>query len=171
MQVQTSADLARIVKTRRQAQALTQQDIADAVGITRQSLARIEHGHGGVSFDTVLRIFEKLSLHLDVAPNGQRHIAIPALNNDAFQTAASAARAAISNIDTSILLPQWQTSLNKLTAQLQDAAALTGSDIGAKAAHRVLLNAAIEAGDPDRKISTADREVDSRDAPSGVDNG
>lgn len=65
MRIQKPADLARLIKTRRQAKRLTQQDVAAAIGITRQSLARIERGHGGVSFDTVLRIFEHLDIQLD----------------------------------------------------------------------------------------------------------
>ncbi|RLP75951.1 XRE family transcriptional regulator [Mycetocola tolaasinivorans] len=66
--IQKPADLARLIKTQRQTQRLTQQDVADAAGITRQSLARIERGHSGVAFDTILRIFEKLSIRLDAAP-------------------------------------------------------------------------------------------------------
>lgn len=65
MQIQTPADLARLIKTRRQAQRFTQQEVADAVGITRQSLARIERGNAGTSFDTVLRIFAHLGINLD----------------------------------------------------------------------------------------------------------
>ena len=65
MRIQKPSDLARIVKTRRQSLGLTQQDIADAVGVTRQSLARIESGNGGASFDTVLRIFGQLDGRLE----------------------------------------------------------------------------------------------------------
>lgn len=105
MQIRKPADLARIVKTRRHAQGLTQQDIADAVGITRQSLARIERGHGGASFDTVLRIFEKLGIHLEATSKDQHHITIPipAPNHDALRQATSAALAATRDIDTSAI--------------------------------------------------------------------
>lgn len=65
MRIEKPGDLARIVKMQRQAYGLTQQEVADAVGITRQSLARIERGNGGVSFDTVLKIFAELDVHLD----------------------------------------------------------------------------------------------------------
>jgi transcriptional regulator with XRE-family HTH domain len=124
MRIQSPADLARTIKTRRQARGLTQQDIADAVGITRQSLARIERGHGGVSFDTVLRILETLELNLEATTTaghqGQFTFAVPALSNDAVRQAtsdivakatqnldtsaiANAAAAAARNIDTSAL--------------------------------------------------------------------
>lgn len=65
MRIQKPADLARIVKTQRQAQQLTQQQVADVTGITRQSLARIEGGHAGASFASVLRIFEYLGIQLE----------------------------------------------------------------------------------------------------------
>lgn len=109
MRIQTPADLARIVKTRRQAQKLTQQNVADAVGITRQSLARVERGHGGVSFDTVLRIFDVLDIQLDTttAASNQSHSVIPSLSTTfglSQQLAASAQAAARnSNVSPSAL--------------------------------------------------------------------
>lgn len=68
MRVTKSADLARLVKSTRQALGRTQQDVAEAAGITRQSLSRVEAGHGGISFDTVLLILDYLGIRLD----GQR---------------------------------------------------------------------------------------------------
>lgn len=78
MRIQKPADLARLIKTRRQAQGLTQQEVAAAAGITRQSLARVERGHGGVSFDTALRIFEHLGIQLDAVSRPQTPDASPA---------------------------------------------------------------------------------------------
>ena len=105
VRIQKPADLARAVKTHRQAQGLTQQDVADAVGITRQSLARIERGHGGVSFDTVLRIIETLGLNFETTSNDRRHIIVadPQPINDAIRHAGSAALAAARTIDTSAI--------------------------------------------------------------------
>lgn len=65
VKLQTPSDLARMVKNARVQRNLTQQDVADAVGITRQSLARLERGNGGTSFDTVLLILDHLGIHLD----------------------------------------------------------------------------------------------------------
>jgi len=107
MQIEKPSDLARIVKTRRQAQKLTQQNVANAAGITRQSLARIERGHAGASFDTVLRIFEELDIRLEAATKAQHPLAgsISAEGRtDSFDASAlSAAAEASRNIDISAL--------------------------------------------------------------------
>ena len=184
MQIQKPADLARIVKTRRQSQGLTQQDIADAVGITRQSVARIERGHAGASFDLVLRIFEKLDIRLDANSEDQHAVAVPAptwnvdapwkvaaaalmdaknIDTSSIATSAyknidisaitAAATAATRNIDTSALLPKWQTDLESLTERLRENTAKVGTKITVKEARKALLNAAIEAGDPDHNSS------------------
>jgi transcriptional regulator with XRE-family HTH domain len=71
MEVSKPADLARLVKSTRQIQGRTQQDVADAAGITRQSLSRIEGGHGGVSFDTVLLILDYLGIRLSGRRDGR----------------------------------------------------------------------------------------------------
>lgn len=151
MKIQKPADLARIVKTRRQAQGLTQQDIADAVGITRQSLARIERGHAGASFDTILRIFDKLGIHLEVASSGQRHPSVPLSSADVLRNidisaviaaamgdidTSAIAAAAAGNIDTNTLLPEWRAKWRHLSTPLQ----------------------AIEARDPDHEGSTTTGE-------------
>lgn len=65
MRIQKPADLARAVKTQRQALGYTQQQVADASGITRQSLARIEQGNGGVAVNTLLRIFARLEIEFE----------------------------------------------------------------------------------------------------------
>lgn len=81
MQVQKPADAARIIKTRRLELGLTQQDLAQAAGITRQSLARIEKGGGGGAFETYLRVFELLNVNLETQ-----------LDSTASSTARSTAR-------------------------------------------------------------------------------
>ena len=218
MQIQKPSDLARLVKTRRQAHGLTQQEVADDVGITRQSLARIERGHGGVSFDTVLRILEKLDIHLEAATNSQHQLATPSFDGSVQRTAsgalvagrsidtsalaaaaaaatrnidtsalaaaaaaatrnidtsalAAAAAAATRNIDTSAQLSKWRTSLNELAVQVQQAAARTGSAVDTTEARRALLSAAIEAGDPDRKDSATDGELQFRESSDEAGNG
>lgn len=65
MRLHSPSDLARLIKNARIEKSLTQQDVADAVGITRQSLARIERANGGVSFDTVIAVLEYLSITLE----------------------------------------------------------------------------------------------------------
>jgi transcriptional regulator with XRE-family HTH domain len=156
MQIEKPSDLARIVKTRRQAQNFTQQDVADAAGITRQSLARIERGYAGASFDTVLRIFEKLGIRLEAAVTAQHplddsisadsktHSPSPSLlaaaagsrNADASALTAAAAAAASRNIDASALTAAVRNiDASALTAAVRniDASALTAAAAAATA--------------------------------------
>ncbi|MGB3375178.1 MAG: helix-turn-helix transcriptional regulator [Microbacterium sp.] len=128
MQIQKPSDLARIVKTRRQARGLTQQDIADAVGITRQSLARIESGHGGVSFETVLRIFEQLDIRLEAVRSSQFQLNNSARDNDGLQQIASDALTSSRCIDTSALAA---TVLRSVGTSALTSVALKGVDIPA----------------------------------------
>jgi len=129
MRIRQSADLARLVKTGRQTQGRTQQDVAEAAGITRQSLARIERGHGGVSFTTVILILDYLGIRLegtsvDTTPTSATG---PAGIHDAIHDAIRR------SLDTSGLTTPFRKSLNGLSDQ----------------ATRAVLRSAIEAGDPD----------------------
>ncbi len=90
IKLQSSADLARLVKNARTQRGATQQDVADAVGITRQSLARIEQGHGGVSFNTVLRILDHLGISLESAPEHRLHSPVELGTTSAAQAASAA---------------------------------------------------------------------------------
>jgi len=91
MKLQTPSDLARLIKNARVQQSLTQHDVAHAVGITRQSLARLERGNGGTSFDTVLLILDHLGIHLNAATDRDT----AALATDAIRGAAQAAADAL----------------------------------------------------------------------------
>jgi len=148
MKIQKSADLARTIKVRRQALGLTQQDVAEAARITRQSLARIEHGHGGASFDTILRIFEKLGLGIEAVENEPllHNPSTPFQHTDALPEAASS-----QDWNGYEQSPQWRTALNEFAAQMQGTAVESNAKHGTKEDQLALLNAAIEAGDPDRK--------------------
>ncbi len=88
--IQTPSDLARLVKNARIRRNLTQQNVADAVGITRQSLARLERGNGGTSFDTVLLILDHLGTHLEAATERRATNSTTAATKDAAQAAANA---------------------------------------------------------------------------------
>jgi transcriptional regulator with XRE-family HTH domain len=154
MRISKPADLARLLKTRRQAHSRTQQDVADAAGITRQSLARIERGHGGVSFDTLILILDYLDIRLD----GTR------VEEIGIGTPGSASARLTQGLDTSAFtqaaLRQLQPSLDGVTASATDAIrkTLAPADLTAAVrkslsaiiddASRALLRSAIEAGDP-----------------------
>ncbi|AWB89760.1 helix-turn-helix transcriptional regulator [Salinibacterium hongtaonis] len=163
MKISKSADLARLVKTRRQAEGRTQQDVADAAGITRQSLARIERGHGGVSFDTLILILDYLGIGLDGAPVEETGTgARPA--NAGSSIPESAITRVTQGIDaaafTQAALRQLQPSLDTVTASATDniRKTLATADLTAPVrkslraiaddASRALLRSAIEAGHP-----------------------
>lgn len=90
MKLQTPSDLARLVRNARAQRSLTQQDVADAVGITRQSLARLERGNGGTSFDTVLLILDHLGIHLDATTERRTTAPAAVATRSAAQAAADA---------------------------------------------------------------------------------
>lgn len=82
MRIAKALDLARAIKNERHDQGITQQQLAETVGITRQTLSRLEQGDGGVSLDTYLRILDVLNITVDVttqpqAETGQRGSSTP----------------------------------------------------------------------------------------------
>lgn len=109
LRLQAPSDLARLVKNARTQRDLTQRDVADAVGITRQSLARLERGNGGTSFDTVLLILDHLGIHLDAAT--ERHTAAPGAV--ATRGAAQAAADALAKRITPLIDSSRLEALNK----------------------------------------------------------
>ncbi|WP_277959896.1 helix-turn-helix transcriptional regulator [Frigoribacterium faeni] len=141
MKLQTPSDLARLIKNARVQQSLTQHDVAHAVGITRQSLARLERGNGGTSFDTVLLILDHLGIHLNAATDRDT----AALATDATRGAAQAAADALTKRITTLIgsgtleaiskpflgsLPQIDPSL-LLTITASDLPGQVGADLDA----------------------------------------
>ncbi len=162
MQITKPSDLARIVKTQRQAQGLTQQELANAVGITRQSLARVEGGHGGVSFETVLRLLDRLTLQLETSP-AERHPA-----ESPRKTRSTGDRSQPPGASSSTARSVWSGPLNGLVTHAGEAAARTVSQSTTSDALRALLTAVIEAGDPDHSDPTPARAAGSRPRPDTV---
>lgn len=171
MRIRKPADLARLIKTSRQAQGRTQQDVADSAGITRQSLARIERGHGGVSFDTVILILDYLGIHLDAtsveeAPTNAGPTDLPGIRLPESLIArvardidtSSIAKVALRQLD-----PAATARLGDVLRRGIDASGLTAelreslSGLSDQAA-RVALRSAIEAGDPDSR-NTGDKSA------------
>lgn len=141
MKIEKPSDVARIAKTERQARGLTQQEVADGVGITRQSLARLERGHGGASFETVLRVFDLLDIRLDAGVSSR---AASSADTPSVSTASSRTP------DTSIPLESWRAALDGRASQLREELTRAAGRIDATHAR-----AAIEAGDPDREPAVA----------------
>lgn len=191
MKLQTPSDLARLVKNARVQRNLTQQDVADAVGITRQSLARLERGNGGTSFDTVLVILDHLGIRLDattdrrpvapdaVATRGAAQAAAdaltkriaPLIGSDTFEALNKQILGSLPQIDPS-LLPKIDISgnLKLVEANLDPAALASIREASRKLTERlaipgsVLINPprAVEAGSP----ATVEAHAD---AAGGVD--
>ena len=148
MRIRKPADLARLVKTSRQAQGRTQQEVANAAGITRQSLARIERGHGGVSFDTAILILDYLGIRLEGTPIEEAPTSAAPTGFPGIRLPESLLAQVKQGIDTSALagftdLVLKNVDTSGLTAQLHE----TLNDPSTRAA----LRSAIEAGDPGRR--------------------
>jgi transcriptional regulator with XRE-family HTH domain len=52
---------------------LTQTQLAEAIGVSRQYLSKLLHGHVDGGLDTWERIFEKVGLELVVKPKDSSH--------------------------------------------------------------------------------------------------
>lgn len=195
VKLQTPSDLARLVKNARAQRDLTQQDVADAVGITRQSLARLERGNGGTSFNTVLLILDHLGIHLDATTERRTTAPATVATRGAAQAAADALAKRITQlIDTGTLdalnrqilsslpqidastLPKIDTSgtLKQVEANLDPATLASIREASRGLSERltipgsVLINPprAVEAGSP----ATAEAEADADlDAAGGVE--
>lgn len=67
--VLSAADVGRLVRETRQAASMTQQELADRVGTTRQWVIRLEQGHPTPTMNTVLIVLSELGLELIVTHN------------------------------------------------------------------------------------------------------
>lgn len=68
MQVKTPEDLGSLVRERRAELRLSQTELAEAAGVTRLWVSKVEAGHPGAEFGRVLRLVRALDLGLDLMP-------------------------------------------------------------------------------------------------------
>ena len=61
-------DLAAVVRGRRQALGLTQEDLAARANVSRQWISAFERGRPGAELQLILRLLEALELRLSVDP-------------------------------------------------------------------------------------------------------
>ncbi|MBA4073248.1 MAG: transcriptional regulator [Gemmatimonas sp.] len=91
MLIRTSRDLGHAVRAERRALRMTQRDLAEAAGVSRQWIVSLEAGKPGAELDLVLRACNSLGVQLEVhtpkaaadapttfpdvppAPSGRRH--------------------------------------------------------------------------------------------------
>jgi y4mF family transcriptional regulator len=71
MILRADTDLAQLVRTRRRELGLTQEELADLVGIHRTLIGKFEQGKLAGRFSTVLRILHTLGMDLEVRTRGQ----------------------------------------------------------------------------------------------------
>lgn len=67
MQVKTSKDLGALVREQRTRLALTQEELAERVGVSRLWIVQLEKGKPTAQIGLVLRTFQELGIALDAA--------------------------------------------------------------------------------------------------------
>ena len=63
-----SEGIGAAIRARRKQLGMTQQDLAEIVGLQRQTISRVEAGNGAVTIATVARIADVVGLDLIVVP-------------------------------------------------------------------------------------------------------
>lgn len=64
MKITVEAELGRVVRDRRSAVGMTQEDLASLTGIPQANLSKIERGAATAKFDTYLRLCQALGIDL-----------------------------------------------------------------------------------------------------------
>lgn len=67
LSIKNAADFGRLIRARRKAAGLSQQALADQVGISRQSVIALEAGKGSFELGAALRCLRALGVTLSVA--------------------------------------------------------------------------------------------------------
>jgi HTH-type transcriptional regulator / antitoxin HipB len=67
MLVRTPADLGAVIRDRRKQLKLDQASFAKRIGVSRQWLIEVEHGHPRAELSLVLRALDALNIRLDAA--------------------------------------------------------------------------------------------------------
>lgn len=72
MRVNSINDFSAIIRGRRLSLGLTQAELADRAGMTRQSISLLEHGRAIPSFSVLLSLLDTLDLDMDLAVRERR---------------------------------------------------------------------------------------------------
>jgi HTH-type transcriptional regulator / antitoxin HipB len=65
MRTRTPADLGAVIRDRRKQLKLDQASLAKKIGVSRQWLIELEHGHQRAELGLVLRVLDALAINLD----------------------------------------------------------------------------------------------------------
>jgi y4mF family transcriptional regulator len=74
MFVRTPADLGAVIRDRRKQLKLDQAAFAKRIGVSRQWVIEIEHGHARAELGLMLRALDALSIRLDATTTAQAHL-------------------------------------------------------------------------------------------------
>ena len=92
MLVRTPADLGAVIRDRRKQLKLDQATLAKQMGVSRQWVIEIEHGHGRAELGLVLRAVDALSIQLDASINQTSHRRGSAVDIDAIVARAKTSK-------------------------------------------------------------------------------
>jgi transcriptional regulator with XRE-family HTH domain len=68
MIVQTTSELARLIRARRRELRLSQEALADLTGVHRTHIGMLEQGERMGKFETVLRVVHALGMDVEIMP-------------------------------------------------------------------------------------------------------
>ena len=66
--IRTAKQLGALVREERKRRQLTQQELADLVGIGQKTISAIENGNEGATLETVFRLLSVLQLEIALSP-------------------------------------------------------------------------------------------------------
>jgi y4mF family transcriptional regulator len=72
MLIRTATDLGALIRDKRKRLKLDQASFAKRIGVSRQWVIEVEHGHARAELGLVLRALDALGIHLD-ADTGRSH--------------------------------------------------------------------------------------------------
>jgi HTH-type transcriptional regulator / antitoxin HipB len=67
------ADVGRLLKERRIKRGLSQQELAESIGVSRQWVAKVERGHARAEIGSVLRAFRAVGIRLELTTRVRPH--------------------------------------------------------------------------------------------------
>ncbi|QOZ66549.1 type II toxin-antitoxin system Y4mF family antitoxin [Bradyrhizobium arachidis] len=77
MLTRTAADLGAVIRDRRKRLKLDQSTLAKKVGVSRQWLIEVEHGHPRAELGLILRVLDALGIKLDADSNPSAARGVP----------------------------------------------------------------------------------------------
>jgi HTH-type transcriptional regulator / antitoxin HipB len=92
MRIRTAADLGAVVRDRRKQLKLDQASLARRIGVSRQWLIDVEHGHPRAELALVLRALDALSVQIDARAGEPDRRHPGAVDIDAIVAKAKTAR-------------------------------------------------------------------------------